>query len=678
MGNEILTLIILIVIIVILIIKILLLYARVRKLEKKSQEFTFIKSALEALPTPIYYKNSTGKIIYCNKRFYKDFGHTNKATIKVLENYHGINEVETRLIFDNNISKEVLFIQNNFLDKKKNLLGSVGFILDTDKQTKERLCIIEKKNLLQYAFESAQEGYFEWDIQKDKAYYSSKWKEIMGYTSQDEEPHNLSGWMNLVESLDISKVNEAIRKHLDGDTTFLNVEHRIKTFSPSRWVNIRAKALNDSEDKPTKLIGTLKDVTSVKLREKELESQKNLFVSFMDAIPLLSFIKDKSGKYLYINNFHHKYIEYKEWKNKTTKELFPNNIAEKIIESDREAFYEGISEHQELFVDDRGKQKVFQTYKTPIKQENKELLVGIGIDISTQVLAKEKIYLYKQILDATKNSIVVLSPKRKIISVNKVFEQMSGFLEIDILEKDFSLRYSKKHEKEIYEKIWNEVQKQGVWRGKLYFKNKDETDSLEVTNIYAVYTKDNRVQNYFIISQGIQREKFIEKSLSTSLDTLTKLPNKAAFFQLLEKSILKASKNQENFALIYINIDDFRIINDSFGQKAGDVALKEIAAKLSYHIRQNDILARLDNDEFILLLDNITSNADVNIVCSRITQELMKPTNFAGNKEILSASIGISLYPIHAVQAKKLFDFAHLAMYKSKREGKNMFTLYKP
>jgi diguanylate cyclase (GGDEF)-like protein/PAS domain S-box-containing protein len=677
-NNETLILGILVTALVILIIKILLLRKKIEKFEKKFEEFTFVKSAFEALPTPIYYKNATGKIIYCNKQFYKDFGHTNKKTIEVLENYHGVNQVETQLIFDNNISKNILFIQNNFLDDKKNLLGSVGFILDTDKQTKERHSIIEKRNLLQYAFENAQEGYFEWDVQKDKAHYSSKWKEIMGYTAQDDEPNNLAAWMNLVESLDISKVNEAIRKHLDGNTTFLNIEHRIRTFSPSKWVNIRAKALRDSQNKPSKLIGTITDITSTKLKEKELESQKNLFTSFMDVIPLLSFIKDKSGKYLYLNHFHHHYIEYKEWKNKTAKDLFASDIAEKIIEADREAFYEAISEHQEILIDPKGKQRIFQTYKTPMKQENEELLLGIGIDITAQVAAKEKLYLYKQILDATKNSIVILSPKKKIVSVNKVFEQISGFHEIDILEKDISLRYSQKHEKDLYEKVWQEVLKQGVWRGKIYFKNQDGTDFLEIVNIYAVHSKVGIVQNYFIISQGIQREKFIEKSLSTSLDSLTKLPNKAAFFQLLEKSIIKASQNQENFALIYINIDDFRIINDSFGQKAGDLALKEIATKLSYHIRQNDILAKLDNDEFILLLDNITSNADVNIVSQRIIQELMKPTNFGDNKEILSASIGISLYPIHAVEAKKLFDFAHLAMYKSKREGKNMFTLYKP
>lgn len=678
MNTESLTTILLVLFIVVLLIRLLILTSKTKKLQKTKEDFLFLKEAFDALPTPIYYKNKLGKMLYCNKKFYQDFGQTNKETLKELENYHGSNNCEMTLTFDNNIQKEVLLAQNNFLDSQKNLLGSVGFIFDIDKEKKEKKSIADKKTQLQYALENASEGYWEWDIKEDKACYSSKWKEIMGYTSEDEEPNSLSGWLNLVESLDIARVHEQIKKYLNEETPFLDIEHRIKTFSPARWVNIRAKALKNFDNEPVKLLGTIRDITPLKEKQQELEDQKNLFVSFMDYLPLLACIKDKDGKYIYLNNFYHKYIGYQEWKGKSVNELYPPNIAQQITECDREAFYEAISEHQEIIPDTAGNKKIFQTYKIPTKNANNELLLGVGIDISQKINFKENLALYKKILDATKSSIVILDATRKITYVNKVFEKVSGYFDADILGKPIDIRYCAQHQKSFYDKLWREAAQNGVWRGKLYFKDKDSSDSLEIANIYALGDSKGKVRNYFIISQGIQREKFVEKSFATSLDPTTNLPNKSAFIQLLEQSVLKAERGQELFALIYINLDDFKLINNSFGKEAGDIALQEIAKKLSYHIRQNDILAKLENDEFIILLDNVTSNSDINIVCQRILQELTKPVLFNGNKEILSASLGVSIYPNHATEPKKLFDFAHLAMYKSKREGKNMFTIYKP
>lgn len=672
------TTILLVLFIVILLVRIFMLTSKIKKFKQLEKEYHFLKEAFDALPTPAYYKNKVGKILYCNKKFYQDFGHTNKKTLHELEDYHGTNSSQMPLIFDNDIKKEVLLSQNNFLDSQKDLLGSIGLVFDIDKDAKEKKAIVEKKNQLHYALENAEEGYWEWDIDTDKAYYSSKWKQIMGYTKEDEEPNSLSGWLNIVSSLDMAKVNEQIRKYLDGDIKFLDIEHRIKTFSSTRWVNIRAKALKNFENKPIKLLGTIKDITALKEKQQELENKKNLFVSFIDTIPLLAYIKDKSGKYLYLNNFYHKYIGYQEWKDKNAHDFHPQEIAQEMEQSDREAFYEAISEHQEIIPDAAGHKKIFQTYKAPIKNANQELLLGVGIDISQKINFKENLSLYKKILDATKSSIVVLDATRKITYVNKIFEKVTGFFDVDAIGKLIDIRYSAQHQNSFYDKIWREAAQNGVWRGKLYFKDKDSTDSLEIANIYALHNSQGKVKNYFIISQGIQREKFVEKSFASSLDPITNLPNKSAFIQLLEQSVLKAERGQKLFALIYINLDDFKLINNSFGEEASNAALHEIAKKLSYHIRQNDVLAKLENDEFIIILDNITSNSDINIVCQRILKELSQPASFNGHKEILSASIGVSIYPNHANEPKKLFDFAHLAMYKSKREGKNMFTIYKP
>jgi diguanylate cyclase (GGDEF)-like protein/PAS domain S-box-containing protein len=667
----------LVVVIIILILILFVIQLKYKKNLQKMENFALQLEAFNALNLPLFYKDNTGKFIGFNKIFDKSFGDQKRETLQELASYTGNINTEVTLIFDNGIKKDVLLVQTNFLDSQKNLLGTVGYIQDIHNEKREKKSIVEKKTLLQNALDFSDEGYFEWEIQTDKATYSPTWKKLMGYTLEDDEPNNLSGWLNLVESLDIAQVNEKVRNFLDSKTQTLDVEHRVKAFSQDHWVKIKAKAIKDAQNQPLKVIGTIRNITRTKLLQQELQEQKNLLTSFIENLPFLSFIKDKNGKYLYINNFYHKYLGYKEWKGKHISELFEESIAKRIEESDREAFYEAIHEHQEIIPDNKGANRLFETYKFPVELKEQEVLCGIGIDITQKVALQEEILLYKEVLDATKSSVIVLDKQRKILHVNKVFEQVTGFKKFELLNTPISIRNSNKHDEKFYDALWKEVLSNGEWRGKLYTKNKDKTDTLEITNIYATYDSKNSVKNFFILSQGLQREKFVQNSINQSLDPLTNLPNKIAFHQLLDQAIFKAQQHQDIFALVYVNIDDFKLLNNSLGQEGGDEALKEVAKKLSYHIRQNDTLARLQGDEFCIILENITAIKDITIVCERILEEMTKPIKLKNIHEILSVSIGVSIFPNHSTDAKKLLDFAHLAMYKAKREGKNVYTIYK-
>lgn len=666
------------VIIIILLVRVLMLSKASQKIKSSFEQMQLELKAFQSSFFPSYYKDKHGKVLSVNKSFNKEFGSSQNDAIKRIEEFHGTMSTETILPYDNGHRKDVMLYQNNFLDTNNDILGSVGVIIDIAQDKKEKKTILETKNRLQHALENAEEGYWEWEIKTDSAYYSKKWKELMGYTYEDSEPKNLSGWLNLVDSLDMSKVNEKIKKYIDGHTDILDVDHRLKTFEEERWVNVRAKALRDFKDNPIKLVGTIRDITQTKKNEKELEAQKNLFSHFMDSLPVLSFIKDKAGKFLYMNEAYHKHIGFNDWREKSIQDLFPKDIAQNMLDCDREAIYEAISEHEEIVPDSQGNLKLFKTHKMLIESKPEDVLCGIGIDITKEARLKESNSLYTKILNATKSSIVILDASKKILQVNKVFEKVSGFLGAEVESLSIDVRNSSKHESGFYTKLWEEVENKGEWRGKLFTKNKDGSeDNLEVTNIYAIYNQKGKAKNYFIISQGLQREKFIQKSISDSLDPLTNLPNKTAFMQMLDQAISKTQRNQEIFALLYINIDDFTILNSSVGDDGSKQALKEVARKLSYHIRQHDTLAKLDNDEFAIILENITSTSDITMVCQRVLEEMTKPVKLENFTEILSVSIGVSIYPNHATEAKKLIDFAHSAMYKSKREGKNMFTVYK-
>ncbi len=645
-------------------------------LKTTSSEHTLIKEALNSMALPMYYKDKSGKLIGTNKSFEREFGAFKKETLERLNGVRIPSADEIELIYDNNIQKSALVYTSHFLDDSKNILGSVGVIVNIDIQKDEKKSLIEQKNRLHNALECSLEGYWEWNIEEDKALYSKRWKEIMGYTYEDDEPKNLSAWLNLVDSLDLAKTNEKLRAHLDGKSDFLDLEHRVKTSEEILWVNIRAKAILNLNNQPIKLIGTIRDISDIKKIEYDLKAQKELFVNFMDNLPLISFIKDKHGKYIYANTFYQKFLGFVPWKNKTTEQLYPPLISQSIKNSDREAMYEAISTHEEIIPDAQGSSKLIKTFKFPIETKNELLLCGIGLDITSEKRYKDTMNLYLKILDSSKDGIIITDSSRQILAVNKSFEKLSGFLSSDVKGKDISFRNSDKHPEHFYKKIWEEVLKEGEWSGEAYNKNKDDSVDLEILNIHSIKDSKGQVKYYYMLIQTTQREKIIENNIQLPTDTITNLPNKSAFKHLLDIAIAKAHRNQEKLSIIYINVDDFNVIGKNKGKEIAEYALKEIGKKLLYAIRQNDVLAKLDSDEFAIILEDTKTSKDISIICERIMEEMTKPILMHNTYETISLSIGASIYPDHSSEPKKLIDFAHGCMYKAKREGKNGYIIH--
>lgn len=667
----------LLLVIIVVSIKLFLTLRALSTLQDENDNYKTISNAFLALTLPAFYKDKHGKFLGANKAFDREFGENKKRAIEELSSLH-INTTEKKeLLFDNDVEKTVDIYFSNFLDNENNLLGSVGILVNVTQQEEEKKLLLEQKNRLNTALEFSELGYWELNIKEDKAVYSKRWKDIMGYTYEDDEPTTLSSWLNLVDYHDLAKTNEIVRAYLDGKTPMLKLEHRVKNLKEEiLWVQACAKATRNSQGTPIKLVGTIKDITDQKTQYQKLNEEKNLFKTFLDNIPIISFIKDKEGRYSYMNNFYQRYFDFVDWKGKNVHDLYSKDIADKMKESDREAFYENISHHNELITTSENDEKLFHTFKFPVEMQKETLLCGIGIDISSEVFYKEQLILSNAILDKINSSIIITNSKRKISKVNKSLQQMTGYLDSEIVGKDIHMLTSQRHSEKFYENLWSELATKGLWSGKIFIKNKDLSETLEIMNAFATTDKKGYIKNYYFISHGLQREKIVAKDTQSMLDSVTALPNKSAFHEMLDIAISKSDRNQERFSVIYINIDDFNVISSSKGKTNAEHALKEVGQKLSTLIRQNDAIAKLDSDEFVILLEDLRTNQDIHIICNRILEEMKKPIKLENIDEILSVSMGASIYPTHSHEAKKLIDFAHTAMYKAKRDGKNTYTIY--
>jgi len=353
-----------------------------KKLDNTTRQFDSkmrYEKLFEALPAPIFYIDSNKDTVYTNRFFDISFGVNRAKTIQLLSKSlkGSLNQIE--LAYDNNIQKKVMIFSSHVLDESYEKSGLVGVLFDIDDFKKEITSLLAWKQRYTLAIEGPQYGLWDWKVPENSFYSSSKWKEIMGYES-NEKSHNLNSWLSMVDTRDMAKVNEALNIHLKGLSDIFEIEHRIRLSKDIKWISVRGKALFDNEQNAIKMSGLILDISKRKKLEFSLNESKKLFMTYVENLPGLAFIKDEKSKYLYINRYFENFIGFIEWKNKTPVDIFDGKIAKSILENDKKAFFQDKKRHRQVLTNEEGIEKSFEVHKFIIKNENGEkLLCGFGI-----------------------------------------------------------------------------------------------------------------------------------------------------------------------------------------------------------------------------------------------------------------------------------------------------------
>jgi diguanylate cyclase (GGDEF)-like protein/PAS domain S-box-containing protein len=662
--------------IVLLIISLFLLILVLKKsnqIKKLSSTCSEQSLLLDSINLPIFYKDKDGKFVGSNKAFEQSFRNFKQKAIKDLEEFKTTCSKEIELTYDNDIKKYTVVNFTNYID------GAIGVLFDTSKMKSDKTLLLKKKETLELVLKGSREGYWEWDVKTNAMTFSKRAKEILGYEENEKAPESLTDWMNIVESYDIARTNEAIAKHLRGESDFIDIEHRLKTSLQELWVNFRGKGTYNANNEVVKVYGTLRDITPQKLEITTLVKQRDLFMTFMDNLPAMSFIKDKQGRYIYVNSFYQKLLGFKEWKNKKTEEIFDKEISKNIINSDREAFYEGKHKHEEYIKNEEGVKKLFETYKFPIDSDKDKVLCGFGLDITQEKIYQEKIELYSKIFDNTNEAIILTDEKGITVAINKAFKRVTGYSDKEIIGKNPNIRQSGKHDREFYINMWKELLTKGSWTGEMFNKHKNGTIYPELMNINTITNEKNEVTNFVGIFQNIEQQKIIESRLQkmAHYDALTNLPNRTLFYDRLDKAIQRANRDKSMLSIIFLDLDNFKNINDSLGHAAGDIVLSETSKRLKKIVRDSDTVARLGGDEFVIILEKVNQLSDVSYIADKIIHEIKLPIKLKNNEECsIGISLGISTYPNQTDDKKELLSFADSAMYEAKESGKNCYKIY--
>ncbi len=265
--------------------------------------------------------------------------------------------------------------------------------------------------------------------------------------------------------------------------------------------------------------------------------------------------------------------------------------------------------------------------------------------------------------------------------MNKAFSRITGYSEPEVVGRPSSLLDSSQHDAAFYHELRHAVHETGHWAGEIWQRRKDGEEFLGWIEINAVEDRhDQGGERHFVaVVDDITDRKRAEQELRylANYDTLTGLPNRALLSERLARAIVKARRQDTRVAVLFLDLDRFKDINDSLGHSAGDRILKASAARLLATAGPGDTVARLGGDEFTVVLEDVAAFADVETAAQRLLASFAEPLAVdERNDVIVSPSIGISLYPDHALVPTDLLKFADTAMYQAKAVGRNTYQIY--
>jgi diguanylate cyclase (GGDEF)-like protein/PAS domain S-box-containing protein len=333
--------------------------------------------------------------------------------------------------------------------------------------------------------------------------------------------------------------------------------------------------------------------------------------------------------------------------------------------------------HQRLLAEQTANEQIQRQLRQEIAGRT-ETQHKLAAENATRKSAENYLLLFKGIFDNAIEGIYITDPESRILTVNQSFSHITGYQPWEVIGHNPSMLGSGRQSQEFYQGMWRALRADGSWSGEIWNQKKDGTICPQWLSISVIKNEQQQITHYFAFFHDITELKRREKQISIMAysDALTKLPNRTALERRLTRAIARAARDRLTLAVFFIDLDNFKNINDSLGHDKGDQVLIEVAARLSQTIRSEDTLSRLGGDEFILLSESIDNENSIYTLANRIQAALKQPIALAPDAVYINASIGVAMYPEDGSTTQELIKNADMAMYKAKSEGKNKFVMF--
>jgi diguanylate cyclase (GGDEF)-like protein/PAS domain S-box-containing protein len=292
--------------------------------------------------------------------------------------------------------------------------------------------------------------------------------------------------------------------------------------------------------------------------------------------------------------------------------------------------------------------------------------------------ANERLQLFVKMFDNSGEAIVITDAQRKVIAVNPAFYKITEYTEEEIIGNDPRMLSSGRHDAKFYQAMWRAIEETGMWQGEIWNRRKGGELYPEWLSIGTVKNAHNEIINYIAVFSDITKRKEAEAHIEhlAHYDSLTHLPNRALFADRLKHALVAGMRNKKKSALLFLDLDRFKSVNDTLGHMAGDLLLQSVANRLKSCVRESDTICRQGGDEFMILLAEIGAAADAGTVARKIISAMAQPHQIGEKELVITFSIGISISPDDATDDETLIKHADDAMYTAKESGRNTYKYF--
>jgi len=315
-----------------------------------------------------------------------------------------------------------------------------------------------------------------------------------------------------------------------------------------------------------------------------------------------------------------------------------------------------------------------------IADKSRAFSLAAVLDITERKKAEQELQLAATVYLALGEAIMVTDKDNRIVAVNDAFSRMTKYLAKEIIGQSTSVLKSKDQDQGFYQDLCETLTACGHWDGELWIRLKNGNNCLRWLSINSLFDSQGAVRRRVYMFSEITKQRKIEAKIrnQANIDPLTELPNRRLFLDRLQRAINTSHREQQPFALMFLDLDNFKDINDTYGHNIGDKLLQEAAQRLKSCIRETDTLARPGGDEFTIIIGELDEISSVDRVAHCIQNRMATPFELGDELRTVSFSIGITVYPDDSVNLDDLIKKADQAMYAAKHQGRNRFCYFTP
>jgi len=520
---------------------------------------------------------------------------------------------------------------------------------------------------------------------------------LFGYKPQQLQSGELS-YGRLIHPDDLERIGRDLASHLaNGPDDYRQVYRLRHGDGHWIWIDGRTWLTRNSQGKVTRINGVLRDATAEHQAEQRLEHSRHLLQYIIEHMHGAVAVHDLDMNYVYVSQKYLDMFSVKEADiiGKNHYEVFPElpqklrDVHQRVLQgevlaADDDPFYHPDGsmdwtrwECRPWFSAD-GTIGGLIVY-TEITTERKETELKLKQHAEALARNNARLELLATVFKAAREGIIITDATGRIEEVNAAFERMTGYQRDEVVGKNPRMLRSGRHGKGFFRLIWKQLIKHGYWSGEIWNRRKNGEIYPQSTSITALQGSGNQVDRYVALFSDVSEQKLHEQQLQyiAQYDALTGLPNRQLMTERLHHAMARCDELGQSMAVVYLDLDAFKDINEALGQQAGDRLLCELSQRLKANLHHDDSVARIGGDELAVLLANLDSETAAIPRLDELLEMTQSVFAHEGREIQLSASLGVTFYPQpEPIEADQLLRQADQAMYQAKLAGKSRYCLF--